>query len=300
MMAASEKNRKMIIWGHKLYSHTHSYIHSSYYKAFEYLGYEVMWLDHTDDISNIDLKDSIFFTEDQAKVGMPLYPDCKYIAHHINNDFFLKNNIPKDNVTNLGNYIYEMENKDFEKIDNCVFYDNQSRTLYQCWATDLLPFEIDLDNPCAFSSEKESINYVGSIWEANREQFKPFFSACGHNNKEFRSYRNVSDADNYRLTRESFIAPDIRGAGHLECGYIPCRVFKNISYGQVVGTNSKFVERLFGDYVTFSENTYDLFGHSVEKFKNSSRDDIIESMKFVKDKHTFINRAENLLRLVNE
>jgi len=32
------KINKIIIWGHKLHSHTHSYIHSGYYEAFKKLG----------------------------------------------------------------------------------------------------------------------------------------------------------------------------------------------------------------------------------------------------------------------
>jgi len=37
------KYSKVIIWGHPLYSHTHSYVHDAYYKAFKHLGYETYW-----------------------------------------------------------------------------------------------------------------------------------------------------------------------------------------------------------------------------------------------------------------
>jgi len=214
------------------------------------------------------------------------------------NYYFIENNILQNKVLNLGNYIYEVEEKGFEKINNCAYYDDKSRTLHQCWATDLLPFEIDLKNPCIFSQDKKNINYIGMIWEENINQVSPFAQACVHNNKEFLVHKSVSDEQNYKLIRDSFIAPDIRGTHHLNVGYIPCRVFKNISYGQVVGTNSRFVKKVFGDYVVFSENTYDLFFYCSKKFKNSSKNDIIESMKFVKDKHTFVNRVENILGIL--
>ena len=42
---------KFIIWGHKLHESTHGYIHSSYKKALDFLGYETYWVDHRDDIS---------------------------------------------------------------------------------------------------------------------------------------------------------------------------------------------------------------------------------------------------------
>ena len=82
---------KVIIWGHKLHSHTHSYIHNSYFKAFKFLGYEVFWFDHNDDVSGFDFSNCIFFTEDQVKKGIPLRNDCKYIAHHIQPSFFCWN-----------------------------------------------------------------------------------------------------------------------------------------------------------------------------------------------------------------
>ena len=31
---------KIIIWGYPLHSHTHSYIHAAFYKAFKYMNYD--------------------------------------------------------------------------------------------------------------------------------------------------------------------------------------------------------------------------------------------------------------------
>ena len=39
---------KIVIWGYPLNSHTHSYIHSSFYKAFKHLGHDVYWF-HDDE-----------------------------------------------------------------------------------------------------------------------------------------------------------------------------------------------------------------------------------------------------------
>ena len=37
------KYNKVVIWGHPLYSHTHSYVHEAYNKAFKHLGYDTYW-----------------------------------------------------------------------------------------------------------------------------------------------------------------------------------------------------------------------------------------------------------------
>jgi ABC-type multidrug transport system ATPase subunit len=57
----------------------------------------------------------------------------------------------------------------------------------------------------------------------------------------------------------SLMSVDLRGPWHKECGYLPCRVFKNNSYGRITGTNSENVKKIFGDYVVYDENPNSLF-----------------------------------------
>ena len=39
--------KKVIIWGLPLHSHTHSYIHDCFFKAFTSMGYDTVWVDKT-------------------------------------------------------------------------------------------------------------------------------------------------------------------------------------------------------------------------------------------------------------
>lgn len=282
---------KVIIWGHKLHSHTHSYIHNSYFKAFKSLGYEVFWFDETDDVSRFDFSNCIFFTEDQVKRGMPLRNDCKYIAHHIQPSFF--DGI--DSVLNLGNYIVDVEK--YEKIKDQTYFDSKTKTLYQCWATDLLPDEIDENDFCQFDSSKKYINYVGSLYDEGLEFAQEFGSISQTQGKEVRLYRGVSDEDNRNLIRQSYICPDFRNYHHIKVGYIPCRIFKTISYGQVIGTNSVNVKRVFGDYVVFGSDPKQLYENMVESFYKRTIN-ISEAMLFIKNNHTYINRANTILKLL--
>ena len=43
---------KIVIYGHKLHTHTSSYVHYGYYKAFKALNYDTIWIDDNDDIIN--------------------------------------------------------------------------------------------------------------------------------------------------------------------------------------------------------------------------------------------------------
>jgi hypothetical protein len=42
---------KVVIWGYKLYKHSHSFINYGFYRAFDYLGYNTWWLSDEDDVS---------------------------------------------------------------------------------------------------------------------------------------------------------------------------------------------------------------------------------------------------------
>ena len=75
-------NYKVFIYGHKLYSHTHAWIHYGFYRTFKHLGYETYWVDDSDDLSRFDLSNSIFLTEGQVCRRMPLRRDCIYFLHN--------------------------------------------------------------------------------------------------------------------------------------------------------------------------------------------------------------------------
>lgn len=74
--------KKVVLWGHKLHSHTHSYIHWGFERAFKYLGYETYWFDGGDNVSNFDFSGSLFITEGQVDQAIPLRDDCLYILHN--------------------------------------------------------------------------------------------------------------------------------------------------------------------------------------------------------------------------
>ena len=73
---------KIIIWGHKLHSHTHSYIHGAFFKAFKSMGYDTYWLDNSDNIDVISFKDCLFMTEGQCDNSIPLDKTNRYILHN--------------------------------------------------------------------------------------------------------------------------------------------------------------------------------------------------------------------------
>ena len=179
------------------------------------------------------------------------------------------------------------------------------------WATDLLPHEFDFDNRYIMSEEPPVTYFLGSIGDGNKRELIKFKEACEKRNIKFianNPWQNPLDFNSAKvLVQKSIVAPDIRGSGdpnkpdengtaHKYIGYIPCRLFKNISYGKLGATNCSRLYDLFGDKVIFCEDEDKLVDLYLEKSKN--KDFILEQMKWVQENHTYINRVQDLLHII--
>jgi hypothetical protein len=91
------------------------------------------------------------------------------------------------------------------------------------------------------------------------------------------------------------MAPAIVGQWQKMVGYIPCRIFKNISYGQMGITNSPRVYELFEEKIIYNSDEYQLFFDARHALMRTTHKQLFELMDFVRDKHTYLNRIETLL-----
>jgi hypothetical protein len=317
--------KRVIIWGH--FTGTHSYIHGAYYKAFKYMNYDTYWIDNISELGNIDLSGTLFLTEGHAQNGMPVRKDCYYILHHVDNFKFLEVGAKIINLCNyLHNTLKEGQNWNYpdknengiltsypvEKINEHVYYDRHNLALYQPWATDLLPNEIP-ESPIDFNEDIKEINYIGSIWDENREQITPMIKECydkeiivniygwlsqpfEYSNVRHKTVCGVTTEENAKeLIKSSLFYPEVRGNHHINLGYIPCRLFKNISYGCIPCTNSYAAYEFFEKLIPYSNNTQDFIEISINYLKNRNIDNDKYLMNKVKTQHTYVNRAEEIL-----
>ena len=310
---------KIIIWGHKLYSHTHSYIHYGFFKAFKYLGYDVYWFDDDEKINNFDFKNSLFLTEHQVNKKIPIRNDCKYILHNSYLDegksYYLDNtgswedkrfiDLAKNgNVINIQVYKTDFV-KNKVKMNDYIYYSKSNYTLYMPWATDLLPYEIEINKDKLINLKKNSnkIIYIIGTYEGEyKDTAKKFVDVAKQNNIKFVNFggfykKKITPEDNCKLIMESYLSPAIQPTDQVNLGYIPCRIFKNISYGQLGITNSKVVSELFNNEIVYNEDSYKLF-YDAEDFlkKKYNLKYQFKMMDFVKNKHTYLNRIESLFK----
>ncbi|MDE3055873.1 MAG: hypothetical protein KGI80_04180 [Verrucomicrobiota bacterium] len=291
---------KVVIWGHKLHSHTHSYIHQGFYRGFSELGYKTYWLDNSDDISSLDLSNALFITEGQVCAKMPLRADGLYVLHNV----AMTPEHRKLRAIVLQVYLDEVEKyASCKKVAECIYEDVTGKALFIPWATDLLPREIEaIEKKLPSIRKQEEIWWVGTLNDGrfgNLSEIEPFQRAAEERDIPFFVsdvwVHPISDEEHRELIAQSYLAPAIVGEWQKRVGYIPCRIFKNISYGQLGVTNSYHVWKLFGGRVIYHPDTYQLFLEAQKALATHTIEKQIELMEFVKNNHTYLNRISVLL-----
>jgi len=319
---------KIVIWGYPLHSHTHSYAHEAFYKAFKHLNYETYWFHDDDYPKNFDWNNCLFWTEGFADKNIPLNSSSIYFVHVCPNpakyinagvkkfiDVRYNHVWHKDHV-----YSYTLDKKNTVSVGKCCYYEPKTYQnvlvkndyfnyiiedydkFYITWATNKLPYEINFED--VNYPRENKIYFCGNISSVGRcenySTFLPFIKECEKNNIPFihnDPFANPLPEEEVILrTKKSLIGIDIRGQEHLRNGYVPCRTFKSISGGHLGTTNSEEVYKELEGHCLYEPNTANLFYKAIEK--SNDKKFILNSMKYIKDNHTYINRIESALKLI--
>lgn len=319
------RHKRVIIWGYKLETgHTHSYIHYGYYIGAKALGLETHWIDHTDKFDPSLFDDALVITEHYAPLrvspGMPLSMKSTYFIHYMGNR--------KDNPENSDgaslyrgkvgrfldfryngygwkdkNYDYVIDKSKTVKISEATRFEKGTEgydLFYSIFATDILPEEINLTD--VYTPKKRNSFFAGTIRDDNAYLFEPFVKALNENNIEFVHncpWKNPLPPSEIRKHIASSLLPaDLRGEVWQKGGYVPCRVFKNISYGALGVSNSLAVHEMFGDTVAYHEDPYQMVYEGLKKMNDKNL--IQQSMRYVKEHHTYVNRVQDMITVADE
>ncbi|BAN03336.1 hypothetical protein [Ilumatobacter coccineus] len=198
------------------------------------------------------------------------------------------------------------------------------------WGTDLLPHEVlarrdELTDLMRLRASARKVCWVGSVWKPNYERMAAVVEECETRGMHFVQYGNFvipefSEAlkergldpsrvinkryvpleENVDLVGAAVLAPAIQGDNQLSTdgspSYVPCRLYKNISYGQLGVSNNPTSELLFGDLVVHGSEMGELIEASSEALGADDLEDrIVESMEVVALEHTYISRIHFLL-----
>lgn len=301
-MLSLEAFEKVVIWGHKLHTHTHSYIHDAFYKTFRHLGYETYWFDNSDDVSGFDFANTLFLTEGQVDDRIPMRNDCDYMLHNWDPSKYTA--IDPANRICFQVYTHDVfKVSNIIQLDDFIYWEPEGQCLFMPWATDLLPEEIEACKMKLPLNRSSVVYWVGTIGEGlfgNKKQIDPFIQACRENGLLWRHLTGLDVNKSVQFIQESYLAPTIVGQWQLEKGYIPCRIFKNVSYGQLGITNSATVNELFKGKIAYHPDSYQLFYVAKSKLETHTNEDQIALMDFIKEKHTYVNRINTLLYALNQ
>lgn len=325
---------RFVVWGYKNTYHTHTHIHEAFYRTLLRMGKQVKWMDSADDIRRDDFSNTLFITNHDCVTNnywpwdkpciskLPKFDDCFYVIHGLNDNpeargMFsnhgnkLSWNVYHDYSSTLG-----MPVRDYPRpkvgvpltesilLDtDTPFYIKQKHMDFR-WATDLMPDEIEANKPRRMLSLNEkNIYWVGTVWWVNQKELLEFRRACeedGINFNHLGAGQNgiINIDENIKLVRRSWMAPAISGSHHLTEGYVPCRIFKNISYGQFGITNSKRVNDIFGGKLIFNPDPYKLYYEAKERLQHIDVKELHSLMDEVASKHTYVNRINSVMQAV--
>ena len=319
---------KIIIWGYPLHSHTHSYIHAAFYKAFTHLGYETYWFHDANYPDDFDWNDCIFWTEGFADKNIPLNKTSTYFVHvcpdpakYINSgvkkfiDVRYNHLWHKDHV-----YDYTLDKSKVESVGPCCYLQSKKNRriqvlndyhkywiedydkFYVTWATNILPEEFNFDD--INYPRENKIYFSGNISGHGRcenySRFKPFIDECAGNDIQFihnDPFSNPLSEDEVILrTKKSILGVDIRGPEHIRNGYVPCRVFKSISWGHLGTTNSEEVYKELEGHCIYQPDTAQMFHDAMNRRLDTEY--IKQSMSYIKENHTYVNRIKSIMSIV--
>ena len=327
----------MVVHGLRTSHHSHKYIHGAIYKIFLYIASKmpykvnVLWCD--DDASEIynDYSNYFIFSSPHYNTDkyLPILDNAYYILHYrthnvINNKHIVKyshllrikkavkyvefRGLPKDYI-----------NKKKIKFINPLFwyyYDVQSNLEGQKyntnelnipWATNLLPEEIDKNMDWVM--EKHDYNkksyFCGSIWKTNNDEVKQWKSICLKKKIHCLFDKEEDEIKHQEKVRSSLLAPAFQGESQhysQESFYIPCRIFKNISFGALPITNNIGVYNMFKEYTIIYDEKLDVLFDKVLEYRNYEKENkeqhlenMMNIMNNVKNNHTFLNRIHDLI-----
>lgn len=301
------KIERLVIWGLRKRYHTHRHIHEAFYKNAKKLNIKVVWVeDEPQSQRHIKAGDLILASEVVGKMvprktkpedyHLPVRDDVFYCLHHYNYTLFT-HKLHEKQYMNLGFYSNEaVLSNETEQWGPATIFDKKTQTLYQPWGTDLLANEflppVYHRNPFVF--------WVGSIWNDSQNRgnigaIKDLQELLKQRGLYFIHLRFLPDFLNRFFIRRGRIAPAVAGRHQVEVNYLPCRVFKNISYGQLGITNITKFKEILGDATVPGNSLSELIENALALTREEYTNKVKEQQKAIAQ-YTYKDALGNIAR----
>lgn len=242
-----ERYQRVILWGfHAPSGDSFRHIHRHYAHALKKLDKKHTWVEDMEANRKILRSGDLVFAVDiaSAHLGGPV-PEVDYVLHNFAPSHPVWDGLEESRALRLQVYTCDAERYG-DSWGPARRYDRAGRILFQPWGTDLLASEFHAP---IFSGHSREVPFVGSIWDddgmGNVHAIKELKKILFAHRLVFRHYVHIGDEENIVAVRAGRLAPAIAGAWQVEQDYMPCRVFKNVSYGALALTNVPKFRELF-------------------------------------------------------
>jgi hypothetical protein len=292
--------KTVTIWGLKNKRDSFRFIHKGFYENFIKLGYETKWVD--DSVSNQNIHSDLFFVCGVASKHIKFHKYSNYILHNVDLNSADAETIHKDNINYLNLQVFTNDAKGEILENGNIMYNHELNTLFQPWGTPLSPHEWH-DYVPKSNSKREF--WVGAIWNNQQNQgnkvtmeiYRKLLRNSGVRLIKRGGSRiklnGLSDLANSQLVRKSRFGATIVGEWQRNAEYIPCRLYKNISFGIAPISNMKppiFVKDKSG----FIENLEELIDFG---FTENEKDRLLRFESAKNDLKTFSYEV-NIKRII--
>lgn len=296
----AKKFKSIVLWGCKNNTDsTYRHIHRHLYTILKKLDVPTLWCEDEFQNNKLVPSGSLVILHNLTCQFVDYKKDNYYVG--VNNAKGQLNDVENKQFLNMRVYGEEKIGLNHVEWYPTVLFDKNDHMLHQTWATNLLPNEF----LAPVFNDTKNVWWIGSIWNdinnaGNVVNINYLKRALIKNGLNFIHRIDITDDENIAFIRESRIAPAIGGPIQVTNNMIPCRLWKNISYGQLGITNLSKSLDIFNSNIIFNTKIDILIGLAL----SIQRKEYIDITKYQQDivskNHTYLNWFLNIFRAFDE
>jgi hypothetical protein len=238
---------RAVLWGGAVSLDSSRWIYRAYRRAFERAGVPVYHVDNQPENRHLIVPGSFVFAFDVwgSNLG-PAVDGVDYLTHNFDGEHEMCRTVEPERHVRLQVYTDDALQWDVDWWDPFRGFLRDGRTLFQPWGTDL-PAHQFLEP--VWNPDARDCCFVGAVWDdgglGNATTIPALTAALERRGLRFVHLTQVPELANIEAVRRSRFAPALAGEWQVGVNYLPCRVFKNVSYGQLAVTNVRGFTSLF-------------------------------------------------------
>ena len=306
---------KVVVWGLRSFRYkknTYRYVHETFFHTLRKIGKPVAWVDDRPENQGVVSPGDLVLSSNVCGNNpwtewLPRREGAYYCLHnfeHVKSPAMLALRASLDPRQHLQLRIYNTATEVRDDVlgaehwNPITCFSRSSRTLYQVWGTDLL--EDEFRAPSVIPT-LPVVFWVGSIYGrpgdpgGNMSEITELKSVLKARGLRLVHVMFVPSRVNQGLVRLSRIAPSISGRAQVDIGYLPCRLFKNISYGQLGISNVARAKEFFGDAVVVGSDISALVDQSLALTGRERTAMLAEQQRIIANQ-TYAHKLANIAR----